>query len=329
MKKNTFLALLLYFGSFTTYAQFHPPVGQPGTSAMYKDSSAFVDWATACTLKRGYQDISDQPLGYANVGDETMALGKAGSNAIVSLGDGGSAVLEFSLPIANGPGYDFAVFENGFDDLFLELAFVEVSSDGINFFRFPATSNTDTTTQTGSFGYTDATKINNLAGKYRALYGTPFDLDDIPATSLLNPMAISYIKIVDVVGSIQDQYCSRDQYNHKVNDPWPTAFGSGGFDLDAVGVIHNLSNVGLNELELSTINIYPNPAKEVLYLQLNSENIYTINIYDSWGSELFSYNVSGFSNYNINLHDLSSGIYTLEIKTDKSFFTKRFLKSEN
>lgn len=331
MKKNTLSAFLFFCMGcgLIAHAQFHPPVGQPGTSAMYKDSSVFIDWATTCTLKRGYQDISDQTLGYASVGDETMALGKAGSNAIVSLGDGGSAVLQFNLPIANGPGYDFAVFENGFDDLFLELAFVEVSSDGINFFRFPATSNTDTTLQTGSFGYTDATKINNLAGKYRALYGTPFDLDDIPTTSLLNPMAISYVKLIDVVGCIQEQYCTRDQYNHKINDPWPTGFDSGGFDLDAVGVIHNQSNVGIQENEINSFYFFPNPAKDILHLQLNPENLNNIIVYNSLGEHVFTNEVSGLSNYNISVSHLNAGIYTISLKTNKGTSTKRFLKTEN
>ena len=36
------------------------------------------------------------------------------------VGDGGSAILTFDTPIANGPGFDFAVFENGFSDTFLE-----------------------------------------------------------------------------------------------------------------------------------------------------------------------------------------------------------------
>jgi len=51
---------------------------------------------------------------------------------IVSLGDSGVADVTFAGAIYNGPGADFAVFENGFlnatnDSLaFLELAFVEV-----------------------------------------------------------------------------------------------------------------------------------------------------------------------------------------------------------
>ena len=54
------------------------------------------------------------------------------------LGDDGSLVLTFPAPIADGAGPDFAVFENAFSTEFLELAFVEVSSDGTNFTRFPA-----------------------------------------------------------------------------------------------------------------------------------------------------------------------------------------------
>lgn len=185
-------------------AQFAPPVGYEGTTAMYKDSSAFVSWASKCDIVRGYQDISTQSLGYTNVGDSSLAIGQAGINGVVSLGDGGVAILEFSSPIIDGVGPDFAVFENGFDNLFLELAFVEVSSDGIHFFRFPAVSNTDTSIQTGSFGLTDASKLHNLAGKYRAEYGTPFDLSDLTNDVLLNKQAITHVKVIDVVGSIQN-----------------------------------------------------------------------------------------------------------------------------
>src|ERR1700741_948125 len=85
--------------SQTTQAQFAPIVGQPGTTAMHKDSSVFVAWATSCNSVRGYQDIS-QPTGpLADVGDNSMALGVAGSNGVISLGDGGYAILQFASPI--------------------------------------------------------------------------------------------------------------------------------------------------------------------------------------------------------------------------------------
>ena len=179
MYKNLFLKIVLSLSviSLNVKAQPYPPiVGQPGSTAIYKDSSAFVNWVTSCKVVRGLQDVSTPTLGLANGGDSSMVIGIAGTNGVVSLGDGGSATCTFQYPIKNGIGNDFAVFENSFDDTFLELAFVEVSSDGINFVRFPSHSLTDTTLQTNTFGTTDATKINNLAGKYRGSYGTPFDL---------------------------------------------------------------------------------------------------------------------------------------------------------
>jgi hypothetical protein len=45
-----------------------------------------------------------------------------------------------------------------------------------------------------------------------------------------------------VVGSINPEYATYDCQGNPVNDPWPTAFASGGMDLDAVGVIHDLEH---------------------------------------------------------------------------------------
>lgn len=331
MKKFLSSGLLLtLLSSNQVFAQFAPSVGQPGTTAMYKDSSAFIDWATACTVTRGLQDTSDNSLGYANVGDETMALGMAGANGVVSLGDGGYATLQFTLPIADGPGPDFAVFENSFDDTFLELAFVEVSSNGVNYFRFPATSNTDTTVQTSSFGATDATLINNLAGKYRALYGTPFDLAELPANALLNTSAITHLKLIDVIGSMQNEYCTRDQYNHKINDPWPTGFGSSGFDLDAVGVIHNQSNVAVKETNslAPKFTLFPNPARNQLQLNTFNDETFTITISNSMGEILFQELIKQKS-IQINLENFCDGIYFVNVDSGKEKTCKRFVKSSN
>ncbi|MES2514637.1 MAG: T9SS type A sorting domain-containing protein [Bacteroidota bacterium] len=324
MKHTFFVAA---FGSLmatglNTFAQFAPPVGQTGTTAMYKDSSAFVGWATNCKVIRGLQDISAPGSGYANVGDSTSALSIAGTTGIVSLGDGGQAILQFAAPIIDLPGFDLAVFENSFDNTFLELAFVEASSDGINFFRFPAVSNTDTSAQTGSFGSTDATLINNLAGKYKGLYGTPFDLSDIPNHVLLNKQAITHIKISDVVGCIQNQYCSRDANHHKVNDPWPTAFGSSGFDLDAVGVIHQ-QNVGLEEGALDRMAIYPNPAIDVLSINLSAN--YSVIVTNLMGQILLTSD-NNVNTSSIFTHEFNPGVYMLTVKSNGVQKQLKFVK---
>lgn len=266
-KRSMLLPVCFLSGFMCVSAQqYHPPAGVAGTHAMHKDSSAFINWATGCTVQRGYQDISNPALGLASTGAASMATGKAQMNGVVSLGDGGTAVCTFEKPVRNGPGYDFAVFENGFEinatEIFLELAFVEVSSDGINFFRFPTHSLVDTQTQTDGFGPTDARKINNLAGKYVGGYGTPFDLEELAGQEGLNVNRITHIKIVDAVGTIDPLYATRDSYNNIVNEPWPTPFPQGGFDLDAIGVIYQSDIVGLkNTPDILSFQIYPNPAE--------------------------------------------------------------------
>jgi hypothetical protein len=325
MYKNLFLKIVLSLSviSLNVKAQPYPPiVGQSGSTAIYKDSSAFVNWVTSCNVVRGLQDVSTPTLGLANGGDSSMVIGIAGTNGVVSLGDGGSAICTFQYPIKNGIGNDFAVFENSFDDTFLELAFVEVSSDGINFVRFPSHSLTDTTLQTNTFGTTDATKINNLAGKYRSSYGTPFDLQELSSNPILNINYITHVKIIDVVGSVNMQYAKRDSYNNMINDPWPTPFPNGGFDLDAIGVIHQNTSVGLKENNLDdNLYLYPNPINKGETLLLStSKDILFVSVYNFSGQKILTTK----ENF-ISTSELTEGIYFIEINSVKNSVTKKLL----
>lgn len=307
--------------TLSTSAQFPPPAGQPGTTAMHKDSSAFVAWATACTVQRGPQDISDPALGLASVGVTANVVGMPNGN-VLSLGDGGTATLTFAQPITNGPGWDFAMFENGFNDTYLELAFVEVSSNGTDFMRFPATSNTQTDTQIDGFGAVDATLIDNLAGKYRAQYGTPFDLDQLPDAAWLDINAITHVRIVDVVGCIQDAYATYDSHGNKVNDPWSTPFASSGFDLDGVGVIHQLAT-GVDELFAARLNmqLFPNPAQQqsCSRFTLSAGDHVRIAITDATGrtvrTTVGAAHMAGTHDIPLDLSDLRAGLYFVTITT--------------
>ncbi len=312
----------------STQAQLYaPPAGMLGTTAIYKDSSDFINWVNYCEVTRGYQDISNVGLGFANVGDSSLAFGVSQSNGVVSLGDGGIAICKFPFPIKDDIGNDFAVFENSFDGMFLELAFVEVSSDGVHFFRFPSHSLIDTTIQVVSFGsvfgYTDATKINNFAGKYKAGYGTPFDLSDIPNNPLLNKNSITHVKIIDVIGSIDNMYATRDSYNNKVNEPWPTPFGSSGFDLDAIGVIHQNTIISISEIQSLEKNIivYPNPinSNETLHIY-SPEKIISCTLVNPSGN-----NIESSKGPILHLSAISSGLYILNIETEKGTIHKKII----
>ncbi len=232
---------------------YDPQIGQAGSLGIAKTSSAFTEWASSVvSITRGPQDITNPSGPLATIGDPSSIL-TGNTSSVVSLGDGGSITLGFATPIANGAGADFAVFENGFTSggaglAYLELAFVEVSSDGINFFRFPSVSLTQTATQVGSFGLLDASNLHDLAGKYVSGYGTGFDLSELAGVSpLLNINHVTEVRIIDVVGSIDPRYGTRDSQGNLINDPFKTPFASGGFDLNGVGVINTAANVAAPE----------------------------------------------------------------------------------
>jgi len=224
---------------------FDPQVGSGAKEAIPRSSSLFREWASSVvSFNPGPQNISAPGSPLVNTGVASNALG--GGGGLVSLGDGGSITLGFREPIANGPGADLAVFENGFLSggaglAYLELATVSVSSDGVHFFEFPAVSLTQTQTQVGAFGLLDASNLYDLAGKYIANYGTGFNLSELAGVSpFLNINDVTEVRITDVVGSINPLYGTRDSLGNLINDPFPTPFASSGFDLTGVGAINTV-----------------------------------------------------------------------------------------
>ncbi len=222
---------------------YDPAAGKPGSMAIEASSKEIRFWANKVVeLERGWVDISRKDSGKTSAGLPEFALGPAMTEGVVSLGDGGWITLGFPQPITNGEGPDFVVFENGFSDEFLELATVEVSSDGKKFVPFPAVSLTQSLEQVPPFGSLDAINLHNLAGKYRLGFGTGFDLEELKNEAELDVTAITAVRIRDVVGSLLPQFATLDSRGNTINDPWPTPFPTGGFDLDAVGVIHAQSD---------------------------------------------------------------------------------------
>ena len=291
-------------------------VGTEGCTAIPYNDSRIKAWATACTVIRGSSNLSNPDAPNVTFGTESEAVGPASTSTtdVVSLGDGGSATLTFAHPIKNGEGFDFAVFENSFSDSFLELAFVEVSSDGVNFVRFPATSLTQTQTQIGGYGSVDPTFINNLAGKYRVGYGTPFDLEELRDSANIDINNITHVRVIDVVGSIDPQYGTYDAFGHIINDPFPTTGNSAGFDLDGVCVI-NQSTEGIEGIENVTLQAYPNPATDMINVICNSTSDNGIvTLFDMTGRSVYTTSVSNGTNHiQISTANLNNGIYMLRV----------------
>lgn len=199
--------------------------------AVAMDDPRIVAWA------QGYRDhvsgLDLDPIW----SDPNKALGAAQGtfDDALSLGNGGHITMVFGEALADHPGPDLAVFENGFSESFLELAFVEVSSNGVDFARFPTYSHQ--TKSVEPYGTLDPAELLGVAGRFRAGFGQAFDLATLEPqlavqTGRVDLSDIRFVRVVDIVG---DGSMS-DAFGAPIYDPTPT-FGPSGFDLEAIAVL--------------------------------------------------------------------------------------------
>lgn len=316
---------------FICLSQYAPQAGFAGSTAIHKDSSIiktfnnYYPMGTHISMKRGWQNIADTILGKASVGSaDSIYLSPNGY--MLSLGDGGSVDIKLRYPIINGVGPDFVVFENGFpfseDSFFLELAFVEVSGDGKNYFRFPAYSLTDTLMQVGPFGGLKAHQLHNFAGKYIMPYGVPFDLSDLKDS--LAPDVITYIRLVDVIGSINLEFAQKDEIGNIINDPWPTPFPSSGFDLHAIGFINIVFTESTHEMNVNkSIKIFPNPVEQGGNVEIEYPAKYTsVKLLDILGKEVYFKDYLQGGNTPLISASFLPGVYHLLVMDGANCITK-------
>jgi hypothetical protein len=171
------------------------------------------------------------PGGFAGYGQDKfpgVVLGppqgggaSAGSLDVLSLGKGGCIVLAFAdREVIDGDGADFLVFENPFSGFF-ETGMVSVSDDGTTWATFPCAATDQAANYPGCAGthYVFSSPGNGIDPTHPTLAGgDPYDLHDLGLATA------HYIRICD---SGQNSYAGT----------------SGGFDLDAVAVVHGRSLV--------------------------------------------------------------------------------------
>lgn len=295
---------------------FSTIAGENGSNAISIDSSIIISWASDVTVSRGFIDASnesaeDQGSVRASFGEEANAIGAASGTSldVISLGDAGEAIITFDTPITNGEGPDFVVFENSFNDSNLELALVEVSSNGVDYVRFPAISQTQTSQQIGGFGSVDVLGLYNLAGSFRQGYGTPFDLEELVGNDNIDLANITHVKLVDVVGSINPAHGTYDSEGNIINGPFSTPYSSSGFDLDGVGVINENTETALISYASEDAKlVYPNPASDVVTFELTE----VANIYSVTGQFMSTVELDAKATYSIVELGLETGVYIVK-----------------
>jgi hypothetical protein len=210
---------------------------------------AILGWATTVVDYNRSTDITH--------GTPDIVLGQPGGTSdVFSLGDGGWIIVGFAEPIADLAGPDLAVWENGFisrqagdqNQLFAELMFVEVSTNGQDFVRFPSINLVPQ--PLGGFSCLDPTYVHNVVGKHPngnddRDEGTPFDLSELSEDPMVldgtvDLAHINYVRLVDVIGD----GTTTDSQGNAMYDPYPTPFGTGGADVDAVGALNFAAKPG-------------------------------------------------------------------------------------
>ena len=214
--------------NLTTLESYAPAVGQQGCRAVYMASNAIVAWATGWTNYIVGANCDAQWQTPQNA----VGPAQGASYSIVCLGEGGQITMTFDPPIHDGPGDDFAIFENSFDGGFLELAYVDVSSDGTNFTRF--WNRSITPNPVGPYGDIDPKNVHHLGCKYIQGYGEPYDLGELRGTPGLDVNNIRYVRVLDISGNGS---CT-DSVGHVIYDPYLDT-GSAGLDLGGMGVLSN------------------------------------------------------------------------------------------
>ena len=87
----------------------------------------------------------------------------------------------------------------------------------------------------------------------------------------------------------------------------------------------NRDVLGIEELQSINVNIYPNPTHKIININVNQLGYYNLTIFNNLGEIIIEKRLSGSTN-NVNVSELNKGIYFLNIKTDESSQTIKFIK---
>ena len=100
--------------------------------------------------------------------------------------------------------------------------------------------------------------------------------------------------------------------------------GSGWSQTDKGAAIKTAGFVGLDEIEIEHISIFPNPATTVLNINVNLDaEVYSVAIMDLQGKVVVS--KAGSGNVAFPVADMASGNYLVTISTEKGVYTERVM----
>jgi hypothetical protein len=88
-----------------------------------------------------------------------------------------------------------------------------------------------------------------------------------------------------------------------------------------VTLVVEVDDTSLEELELIQVNVYPNPARNVVHI-VSGQKINFINLVNTLGQTVYSANVDDFR-AEFNVSEMTNGIYLIQVFTGKGVSTHR------
>ena len=122
-----------------------------------------------------------------------------------------------------------------------------------------------------------------------------------------------------------------------VNDPWPTPFNSGGFDLDAMGIIHTRKDItnAPPDIAEESLRVFPNPVKAGKQMNLVFEDEpwlmkeIMITIFDISGKNMLTKELVALPDLMLTVpSELKSGVYILVFRSDNRI-SRRMIRVDN
>ena len=195
-----------------------------------------------------------------------------------------------------------------------------------------------TITATGCQSYTHNTVTYTTSGTYTQTYTNVSGCDSIVTLNLTinGPATASIVGNGTLIASAGVSYqwlnCATmapianatfQTYTPTVNGSYAVVvnYGGGCSDTSACVAVNNLSIVGN---ELSNLNVYPNPTRDVVTLTMNAA-VATVDLVDAQGKLIETMLIE--NNGQIDFSNYERGVYYLRIRTENETTVKRVVKN--
>ena len=95
-------------------------------------------------------------------------------------------------------------------------------------------------------------------------------------------------------------------------------------------IITPSDQLSVNELESNKVNliIYPNPVKEVVYIQLDSDvyKKFSYRIYNNLGKLMLTGQITSGIKNSIEIQNFEQGLYIIEVQNEGAVYNGKFIK---